>query len=938
MNDKGKRIWEELVKEKVRKGSLVGITCHIYSKSTKGPIDETKKCCCGRLIRSHSFDGEAQTQFATETEFNEMTCVPEETPLTVYGQLGIVGSGARFIRCYVGLQNLFETLIDLVIEDVDSQPDLLISCFGGAKNFAMTDKLEKEFMNGISRAAVTKNVWLLTTGLNQGVSKLIGQSVHRFTLLNKNLSKPTIIGMTSWGTLTEHTQKVLKYQTSEHVDNMDFIQWDEEDSLESLNWNEYNTLDKYHSHFLLLDDGRMNVYLDDRPRSDFVQKMCSKTNCHSITIIIEGGFNTLEVIKNDLKNKRPVVIIHGSGRLANVLGTLLEVSSKKNTLENTDVEQQIALFFPEHERELDEVIMQNIIANIREVLKMEYRNYLNIFKLERDTSLTDTIIKAMDKVQNNSVQQRNLLRLVVSWNYVHRVQNIPKHLEDDQTLYPSLFQQALKENRPVFVDYFLRRYYNPLTTTTYIESKKSLENNGVRFRSYSSIVDSKQKLSEPSIVTKEKLRAACAFKLIIDELYQSLEASSNYWNIPKTLEELDKYYMDLVGSYAKSFYFQQNLSDQLRLNAALIAACIARRLSLFAINLDLRRTFDQQTKDYEEYASACVTACYKHNERLACQLLVRENLLFGDVTCMQIAIASRNIPFINTDCFNTVLTKGWVDQLACNITEPSNSTVNFLVSLLTLGLAAPYLMKYREADTDNGTNQDHSEKNDVTDQRYRSYVVLFNMKHDENLFCWAKIYLIITVSAMLLEDFRQFLADLYTQMVEKQDKSRSWIAFFRAMIYILFYIGIIFHFKSTNRPGLFKVARIILAIDLELWFLFSLRFVSAIRLLGPKLFMIQNMPLFAYPPLSLLAYIGWLINVFVFHGATFRIFKYLRSHPKMENNWTEFENAATYEYARHFVEEHYRFKDKITFSTLQEQIDSLKDENERIRGHLASLN
>ncbi|CAF3976461.1 unnamed protein product [Rotaria sordida] len=410
---------------------------------------------------------------------------------------------------------------------------------------------------------------------------------------------------------------------------MDFIQWDEEDSLESLNWNEYNTLDKYHSHFLLLDDGRMNVYLDDRPRSDFVQKMCSKTNCHSITIIIEGGFNTLEVIKNDLKNKRPVVIIHGSGRLANVLGTLLEVSSKKNTLENTDVEQQIALFFPEHERELDEVIMQNIIANIREVLKMEYRNYLNIFKLERDTSLTDTIIKAMDK--------------------------------------------------------------------------------------------------------------------------------------------------------------------ESRISAALIAACIARRLSLFAINLDLRRTFDQQTKDYEEYASACVTACYKHNERLACQLLVRENLLFGDVTCMQIAIASRNIPFINTDCFNTVLTKGWVDQLACNITEPSNSTVNFLVSLLTLGLAAPYLMKYREADTDNGTNQDH------------------------------------------------FLADLYTQMVEKQDKSRSWIAFFRAMIYILFYIGIIFHFKSTNRPGLFKVARIILAIDLELWFLFSLRFVSAIRLLGPKLFMIQNM-------------------------------------------------------------------------------------------------
>jgi hypothetical protein len=41
--------------------------------------------------------------------------------------------------------------------------------------------------------------------------------------------------------------------------------------------------------------------------------------------------------------------------------------------------------------------MQSIIVSIKEVLKMEHRNYLNIFKLERDISLTDTIIEAMDK-------------------------------------------------------------------------------------------------------------------------------------------------------------------------------------------------------------------------------------------------------------------------------------------------------------------------------------------------------------------------------------------------------------------------------------------------------------------------------------------------------------------------------------------------------------
>ena len=78
------------------------------------------------------------------------------------------------------------------------------------------------------------------------------------------------------------------------------------------------------------------------------------------------------------------------------------------------------------------------------------------------------------------------------------------------------------------------------------------------------------------------------------------------------------------------------------------------------------------------------------------------------------------------------------------------------------------------------------------------------------------------------------------------------------MPYILFYIGFFISLASTARPDLFTVARyenimnflfyynvilcrIILAIDLEIWYLLSLRFASAIKLLGPKLFMIGNM-------------------------------------------------------------------------------------------------
>lgn len=53
-------------------------------------------------------------------------------------------------------------------------------------------------------------MWVLTTGLNAGVAKFIGQGIKRHKLLNENASKPTVIGMTSWGTIPEQTRASLK--------------------------------------------------------------------------------------------------------------------------------------------------------------------------------------------------------------------------------------------------------------------------------------------------------------------------------------------------------------------------------------------------------------------------------------------------------------------------------------------------------------------------------------------------------------------------------------------------------------------------------------------------------------------------------------------------------------------------------------------------------
>ncbi|CAF3609712.1 unnamed protein product [Rotaria sp. Silwood1] len=948
----------------------------------------------------------------------------------------------------------------------------------------------------------------------------------------------------------------------------------------TLNYDEEKTLDKNHSHFLLLNNGRVNGYIDDCPRSDFVMSACAEFKCQAITIIVEGGFNTLEVIKHDLMAERPVIIIHGSGRLANVLGILLENSSNEIIPEENDVNEQLESVFHEHwsKREKDK---DSIIKTIRELFEPACRKYLSVFYLERDPSLTDIIFKAVDAANADEEQQKNFLKLAISWNYADRAESMPKHLEDAPELYPSLFEQALKENRPVFVDYFLRRNHNPLQTTEFLKYSESLRKimiNGNESDSDRTISQPRKKAMENETNNDDEIRVQCALKFIIEELYKPIQTHLDCWSIPKTLKELDATYAQLIGPFVNSFYFERNKRSQFlqdiesfvyrghindidkisstenssekshatytcnksfssqemlrelflwsvyvgyadiafvlllqlesRISAALIAAGMAQHLSLFASTLDIRHTYNEQAKNYEVYATDCINACYKHNERLACQLLLRENSLFGNVTCMQVAIGSRIIKFINTDCFNQVLNRQWFGQLPGNATESSTEKLKFLLSLISFGLIKHRLRKYRVEDIVEQTSQETLQKNDDTekdsfhrwkgieDQNIKypnyfqkvfyfhsapvvkmcydftiyiwfllvfSYMMLFDMNIEENPVHWTKVYLIITVSAMLIEDFRKLAVDYYTRMLERWHRPGIWMIPIYAMPYILFYIGIILYLRSENRSDLFTVARIILAIDLELWYLFSLRFVSAIKLLGPKLFMIRNMlryltgfiyiifvciaaygvvsraltmyseleftaksvfsavfyqpywflysivdqeisnlddiisnatsseavaeatvthvllachmlfinililnlliavfnfsinevqdkneyiwryqryelireyfekPLFAFPPLSLFAYIGWFISAVIFQGTTFRVFKRRCNTPEMDIRWTEFENAATYDYARKFVEDNYRPKAEQETSKLEAQINTMKNTIDRLQ-------
>ncbi|CAF1229219.1 unnamed protein product [Rotaria sordida] len=182
-------------------------------------------------------------------------------------------------------------------------------------------------MCGIIEAATTADGWILTTGLNSGIAKLVGEAILQDRILNDRSKDVVSIGLTKWGTLPETTRNQLseKFTSQKNGTNYDANEEVYEFPQEILETTDPETIELHHTYMVLFDDGQSSGYIGDEQRRRFVREASNNENkCYAVTVIVEGGTNTLQVILNDLKENRPVVIIDGSGRIADVLSDLLK--------------------------------------------------------------------------------------------------------------------------------------------------------------------------------------------------------------------------------------------------------------------------------------------------------------------------------------------------------------------------------------------------------------------------------------------------------------------------------------------------------------------------------------------------------------------------------------------------------------------------------------
>ncbi|CAF1272549.1 unnamed protein product, partial [Rotaria sordida] len=530
-----------------------------------------------------------------------------------------------------------------------------------------------------------------------------------------------------------------------------------------------------------------------------------------------------------------------------------------------------------------------------------------------------------------------------------------------------LFREALRKNCPTFVEYFLTAGFDPLTlvgtddifscqkfiSNVYSDSYEELDQNhknrlktllgplpfqsvkevdrqlnkfvGSFFGSiYSSKYDSFQK--RITIDLKNHVCTCCQsnrqmkedndYSTVNDNIIGNNENKNKYtkhqmlrdlflWSILMDMPEMTKVLLLHVRPH---------------ICASLIASAIYKTYSKLSHAVDLINKFRMQSLDFETYAAMSINKCYEYNEKRACELLLRQIPLFGNVTCMQVAISSESEKLLQTACFDQTLNQVWFDKLSLTNLEASAKLAQ-IPSLITLGFIAPWVISYRNENEDmlNTANDDdlckeginycinetysaegkmqkywrrflYFHESSVIKMYYHfisyiwfllvfSYMMLYHLdaRNTFNIPHWSEIYVIITVSTMLCEEIRKLYHEYYTRMVERWGSigSNSLTVLsnlFYIMPYFLFYLGLGFRYASYT-DGLLSTARIIWALDLELWYLRSLKFVIALKFLGPKLFMLQNMLR------DLFAFVYMIFTAIIAYGVVSRALIYYKQVP-----------------------------------------------------------
>uniref|UniRef100_A0A8C3I4E8 non-specific serine/threonine protein kinase n=1 Tax=Chrysemys picta bellii TaxID=8478 RepID=A0A8C3I4E8_CHRPI len=704
------------------------------------------RCCCGRLIGDHpGIDYSSPVYQPTRERENEEWSVQKHThtsPTDSFGTINFQDGDHTYHAKYIrtSYDTKLDQLLHLMVKEWQMElPKLVISVHGGIQNFKLPSKVKQVFSKGLVKAAETTGAWIITEGINSGVSRHVGDALKAHA--SQYLRKICAIGIPPWGIIENQRDLIGKdvvclYQTLSNP------------------LSKLSTLNSMHSHFILADDGTVGKYGNEMKLRRNLEKYLNLQKIHTrmgqgvpvVGLVVEGGPNVILMVWEYVRDTPavPVVVCEGTGRAADLLAFI-----HKHTADTGDLPPQL--------KEEISVMIQNTFnfgqkqsVHLFQMLMecMEHRESITIFDAESEEQqdIDLAILTALLKGTNMSASDQ--LNLALAWN---RLDIAKKHiLVCGQDWKVGSLEQAMLDalvmDRVDFVKLLIEHGVNlhRFLTISRLEELYNTKQGPTNLLLHHLVRDVKQSalpldykisLIDIGLVIEYLIGGAYRssytrkhFRVLYNSLYRKRKVTSMKWLfvVESAENTLHSQFIRTAQPYKyKSTAFRKSRKkskDELSFledhesagfiypyNDLLVWAVLMKRqkMAMFfwqhgeeamvkaVVACKLYRAMAREAKqsnmvddtseelkkysnEFGQLALDVLDNAFKQNEQMAMKLLTSELKNWSNSTCLKLAVSVGLRPFVSHTCTQMLLTDMWMGRLKMR----KNSWFKVILSIL----------------------------------------------------------------------------------------------------------------------------------------------------------------------------------------------------------------------------------------------------------------
>ncbi|KAM3610879.1 uncharacterized protein V6R79_009997 [Siganus canaliculatus] len=373
------------------------------------------RCCCGRLLGEHSWQDSLPPVSlcpgpGQEVEDWSIERHTKASPTNAYGIVDFEDTATRVCRAKyvrVAVDSKPELLLQLMLREWQMErPKLLLTVQGGFENFVLPPKVRQAFSKGLITAALSTGAWILTDGTSTGVSKYVGEAVKTFG--GHDLRKRNTVGITPWGVIDNSTELIGRdvFKPYQPLGNP---------------LSKRACLNRFHSHFLLVDDGTLGKHGCQQGVRKKLEKHIQIQKIHPrlnqgvpvVCVVVEGGPAIVSTVLDYVSSVPPVpvLVFEGSGRAADLLAFLHKQTSDRQL--DADIKQDF-LTRIEGVFGVDRAEAAHLYSLLQRC--MDHRQSITIFDSESDDQTAPDAAILTTALKGTKASPAEQLSMALAWD------------------------------------------------------------------------------------------------------------------------------------------------------------------------------------------------------------------------------------------------------------------------------------------------------------------------------------------------------------------------------------------------------------------------------------------------------------------------------------------------------------------------------------------